>query len=126
MIKAEALDIEADVLEAIAEGSNGSPRQALVYLEACIYCESANDAQQIMRNAGQSREAIDLCRFLVSGRGGWADALKILKGLEGLEPESIRITVVNYLSAVLMNTNSDKKAVPFGPVGMLLNPVYSV
>jgi DNA polymerase III gamma/tau subunit len=110
VIKAEGLEIELDVLEAVAEGSNGSPRQALVHLEACLYC--ANEPQQVMRNAGKSREAIDLCRFLVSGRGGWADALKILKGLEGQEPESIRITVVNYLSAVLMNTVSDKKAVP--------------
>ncbi len=110
--KAEAIEIEADVLEVIAEGSNGSPRQALVYLEACIYCENANEARQIMRNAGQSREAIDLCRFLVSGRGSWADALKLLKGLEGQEPESIRIMVVNYLGATLMNTNSDLKARP--------------
>lgn len=111
--KAEKLDATEEVLEAIAEGAGGSPRQALVYLEACVYCETAADARHVMRNAGQSREAIDLCRFLIKGRGQtWLEAMKYIKALEDTEAESIRITVVNYLSKALINTKGDKQALP--------------
>jgi DNA polymerase-3 subunit gamma/tau len=110
--EAETLDITEDVLEAIAETAGGSPRQALVSLEACLYCESAAEARQVMRSAGQSLEVVALCRFLVSGRGRtWVEAVKYVKGLEGVaEAEGIRITIVNYLMRVLMDTKSDAKA----------------
>lgn len=108
--KAEKLEIEPEVLEAVAEAASGSPRQALVYLEICLSCGDAAEARKAMRQAGQSREAIDLCRFVLSPRGGWLEALKIIKGLDGIEPESIRITLVNYLSIVLLDTKSESQA----------------
>lgn len=109
--EAEKLEIEDDILEAIAEGAGGSPRQALVYLEECLYVESVGAARQIMRNAGQSKEVIDLCRWLVAGRGqSWPEVVKFAKALEELDAESIRIQVINYLSAVLLNTKDGKRA----------------
>lgn len=108
---AEKLDTPDDVLEAIAENSDGSPRQALVYLEACKYAESANDALRAMRSAGQTKEIRDLCQFLVSDRGqSWPAAIKLIKAMGDIEAESTRIVVCNYLSAVLVNTQNDKKA----------------
>ena len=111
--KIEKFDLDEDVLEAIAEASNGSPRQALVHLEGCLYAESAAEARKIMRSAAQSREAIDLCRFITNPRGGWPEAIKIIKGLDGnIEAESIRIVVVNYLMTALLSTQSEAKAKP--------------
>lgn len=110
---AEGLDTPDEVLEAIAEAAGGSPRQALVFLEACAHAKTAGEARVMMRSAGQSKEVIDLCRWLVSGRGqSWLEAVKYVKALEGNDAESIRIAVVNYLSAVLMNTKSNKQALP--------------
>jgi len=110
---AEKLDLADDVLEAVAEGAGGSPRQALVFLEAVAYCESAAEARTVMRSAGQQKEAIDLARFLMKPQGrSWAEAIKLVKSLEGVDAESIRITLVNYLSAVLMNIKSEKQALP--------------
>jgi DNA polymerase III subunit gamma/tau len=110
--EAEELEISDEILLAIAENCGGSPRQALVYLEACQYCETANDAQQIMRSAGQSKEVVDLCRFLTGGRGvTWAEALKHIKPLEGnIDAESARLVVVSYLTKVLMNTKDEQRA----------------
>ena len=108
---AEKFDVKDEVLEAVAENCEGSPRQALVYLEACQYAEDANDALRMMRSAGQTKEIVDLCRFLIDDRGQtWAAATKIIKGLANVEAESCRIVVANYLSAVLLNTQNDKKA----------------
>lgn len=107
----EHLETPEEVLETIAENSGGSPRQALVFLEACAACSTASAAQQIMRSAGQSKETIDLCRFLLSGRGrNWAEAVKYVKALEGHDAEGIRIAIVNYLGAALLGAKSDDKA----------------
>jgi DNA polymerase-3 subunit gamma/tau len=109
--EAEGIDTHDDVLEAIAEGSGGSPRQALVFLEACVYAESAADARAIMKSAGQaSGDVVNLCRFLMRPQGGWVQCMKILKSLDGTDAESIRIVVVNYLASVLKGANSDRQA----------------
>ena len=107
----EELETPDEVLEAISENSDGSPRQALTYLEACIYCESASEAMESMRSAGQSKEAVDLARLLVARQGrSWGEAIKILNKLKGTEPESIRIVLVRYLSAVLLNSKKGAEA----------------
>lgn len=108
--KAEQLDIDPDILEVVAEGASGSPRQALVSLEACLHCTSVAEARAVMRSAGQSKEVIDLCRFLLKPQGGWAGALKIISGIGDVESEGIRINVVNYLGAVLVKEPNEGRA----------------
>lgn len=111
VIDAEKLEISDEIIETIAENSNGSPRQALVFLEECLYCETAGEARQLMRTAGQSKEIIDLCRWIISGQAAtWQEALKYLKALEGTEAESARLIIVAYLTSVLMNTKDEEKA----------------
>ena len=107
----EKFDVSDEVLEAIAENSGGSPRQALVFLEGCLYAETANEALQVMRSAGQSREIIDLCRFLLNDRGQtWAEVTKHIKGLDNVEAESCRIVINAYITTALLGTKNDAKA----------------
>jgi DNA polymerase III subunit gamma/tau len=108
----EGLEVNDDVIEVIAENSEGSPRQALVFLEACIFCETANEARAVMRTAGQSKEIIDLARWLVTGKAlSWGEAIKYLKPLETtVDAESARIVLVNYLTSALLGTKDDKRA----------------
>jgi DNA polymerase III gamma/tau subunit len=107
----EKFDISDEIIEAIAESSTGSPRQALVYLESCLGCKTLAEAQSIMRNSGQSKELIDLARWLVAGKGHtWPEAVKYLKALDGQEAETCRIVLINYFSAVLLGAKSDKTA----------------
>jgi DNA polymerase III subunit gamma/tau len=104
--------MDDEILDVIAENSNGSPRQALVNLEECLSCKSAGEAREILRTAGQSKQVVDLCRWLVAGKAhSWAEAQKFIKDLDGAEAESCRIVVMNYLAAVLLNTKADTKAV---------------
>jgi DNA polymerase-3 subunit gamma/tau len=110
----EKIDQSDEVLEAIAEGCGGSPRQALVFLEACTFCETASEAREVIKSGGQNKEVIDLCRMLIGNKGrSWGAAIKIIKDLDGrLDAESIRINIVNYLMVVLLNTNSEQKVKP--------------
>ena len=111
IVDTEDLDVSDEVIEIIAESSGGSPRQALVFLEACVHL-SASEARQLVKSGGQSKEIIDLCRWLVGGHGlTWPEALKYIKPLEGkIEAESARIVISNYLASVLMNTKTDLRA----------------
>jgi len=113
VVKDEKLEISEDILEAIAEDCGGSPRQALVFLETCKFSESVQEAKQLMRSAGRSKEILDLCRLLVATqKSSWTDAIKIIKNLEeqNTDAESARIVVVNYMASVLLNTKSPEKA----------------
>lgn len=123
----EKLEIDDEVIEAIAENCNGSPRQALVFLEACLGCKTIGEAREIMRSAGQSREVVDLARWLLAGKAHtWAEAQKYLKALDGQEAESVRIVLCNYFAAVLLNTKSDKTALNILTLlDAFKNPYYS-
>lgn len=111
VVKAEGVDVSEEVLETVAEHSGGSPRQALVNLESCLYCESASEARKVMKQAGETKEVVDLAKLLLAKRGrDWASAQKILKDLKGQEAESIRIVLCNYLSGVLMNSRNQNEA----------------
>jgi len=84
VVDAEKFQIDDEIIEAIAEACAGSPRQALVFLEACLSCKSIGEARAILR------------------------ALKYIKPLAEQEAESTRIVLQNYFAAVLLNTKSDK------------------
>lgn len=112
VIKAEKLEVADEVVEVIAESAGGSPRQALVWLESCIYCETANEARKVMKQAGETKEVVDLARFLISKQGrSWKEAQRLLNDLKDMEAESIRIVLCNYLAAVIMGSKSEKDAV---------------
>lgn len=107
--EAEKFDINEEVIEAIAEASQGSPRMALVGLELALGCANAAEARQTMASAAQAPEAVALARWLVGGcRGGWSEAMKLLKALEGTDAESIRVMLVQYLGTILANSKGDK------------------
>lgn len=124
---AEKVDTSCEILEVIAENSNGSPRQALVYLEECLTCKTLAEAKEIMRDSGQNKEVIDLARWLVAGKGhSWSEAIKYIKPLGGQDAESIRIVLQNYFAAVLLNTKNDKVAANLlGLIDAFKTPYYN-
>lgn len=108
---AEGFEISEDVLEVIAEGSGGSPRQALVFLEACRLSESPADARRVIRTAAQLKEPVDLAKLLIAKRGAnWQAALKIINSMADVEAEGVRIVLVNYIAGALARSRSEDEA----------------
>lgn len=103
--KEEGATISGDVLEVIAERSNGSPRTALVLLEESI--ESGEKALDILGDSVIDSTTLDLCRALLS-KGNWRE---VVTNLETTEWESIRHAVLGYMSSVLIKSNQKQAAI---------------
>jgi len=103
--KEEGASISVDVLEVIAERSNGSPRTALVLLEESI--AGGTQALDILGDSMIDSTTLDLCRALLA-RGNWRE---VVARLETTEWESIRYAVLGYMASVLLKSNQKQAAV---------------
>lgn len=111
----EDFGIEDDLVQYIAKQSEGSYRQAIVNLSACRNATDKKEAAGILSTVADNKEVIDLCRLLIGGRSSFVEAVKIASSISkdgGVQPESVRIIVLNYMAAVLMkNPNKDAEGV---------------
>jgi DNA polymerase III gamma/tau subunit len=105
----EAIKLPADVSDMICTEAMGSPRQALVNLEACREAKDKKEAATLLKVALEGDSIRELCQFLLKG-GSWMKCAGILAKLAEENPESIRIVVCNYMAAVIRNARSDKDA----------------
>lgn len=108
--KAESIDTSEEILDMLARKAQGSVRQALVYLSMSAGLQDKDEVAAVIEEAVEAREAVDLARFLLNPSGGWNEALKRIQALGPMNPESVRITVVNYVAAALGQTKSDNEA----------------
>lgn len=109
----EKLNVEPDLLEAIAEKTEGVPREALGLLDMVVG-KTEEEAQDIIRMyngcAGETDPDIKaLCQLFLKG-GDWKAYAEILKKIKGSDAESVRRSVLGYMSAVLLNSGNRKAA----------------
>lgn len=109
----EKLEVKDEFIDIAARKAIGSVRQGLVYLSMLDGIVSKDEALRLVEDADSQMEGpIVLARMLVSGRGAtWAAAVKIIQDLDGVAPETIRLTVLNYATAALLSTSGEKNAV---------------
>lgn len=108
----EQLPIPQDGLDLIAREALGSPRQALTSLNLCGHATTIEEVKIALETADQNADTIELCRML-SGNvtPSWKRAVALLKRMTDLNPESIRLVVVNYTSKALLNTTGETQAI---------------
>lgn len=114
VIKKENALLDKEVIEHIAELSEGIPRRALVFLGKIIHLEdkSLKAIEKILILEEENKQAIDLCRALISGKD-WSSIKGILKSIVENKPdyEQIRQMVLGYVSSVALNSGfANKKA----------------
>ena len=106
----ERMSTGDDVLKYVADKAEGSVRQALVFLSAARDCANRKEAHELLAQAADNPELIDLARRLADGRGlTWQFACGVVKNLEQ-SPEGARMVIVNYLGAALSGTTDERKA----------------
>ena len=102
----EGVTLSSDVLDKIAEVSEGSARQALVYLDAVISLDTEEEQLAAVSPSSVEEEAISLARALIQNKPSWVACAKILRGLEKEDPEGIRYLVLAYARKVLLGGKS--------------------
>jgi hypothetical protein len=55
-------------------------------------------------------EVIDLARALVKGSLSWEKLMALVEPLKEQSPESIRLTLLAYLTTIALNSKSDRQA----------------
>jgi len=100
---AEEADVDPGALKAIAEKSDGCPRQALMMLGQIISLATDKQLAAVQSFVTSEAKVIDLCRALMA-KEKWSKVAGMVKVLEE-EPESIRRAVLGYFTTVLLGGN---------------------
>lgn len=103
--KGEGVKFPPEVLEAIAEKSDGSGRAALKLLEKIVYADVADMLTIIGNDDDATVEVIDLCRGLLNATS-FKDVATLLKKIETTDYEAVRYAVLGYMNTVLLSGGS--------------------
>lgn len=107
--RGEEKNVARDVFKKIAENSLGSCRAALQTLDTVIDLPLDDMRERVKVIDEQQHEIIDLCRALFQGKP-WNVIANMLKRMDGESPESIRLAVMGYCSAVLLSGTDSAQA----------------
>lgn len=103
----EGIKLEGRSLNIIARNSDGSLRQALVFLSMAQDCKTSEDVEDVIQSCDSVSGVIDLCKLMVGRQTPqWPKMRDILKDLRNENPESIRIVICNYFTGCLLNTKT--------------------
>lgn len=108
--EAEGLKVPDAVLDVVAQSAQGSMRHALVGLAAVSGITDPKAAAEALRFAVAGDDTIEFVRYLLSGNLQWEATMSRLERLGDFQPDAFRITIANYLSAVVAKTKDPARA----------------
>jgi len=110
--KAEGMEVDKEILEAIAENAMGSPRDALNKLDAIVGLTDPEEMKIVIAKGSESEaQTIDLCRALLKDNPSWGNLSAILEGLKDTDAEQTRRAVMGYMSSTLLKSGKHRAAV---------------
>ena len=102
----EGYGMNPDVVEQIVKSAQGHPRNALTILQQVLSIKSDKERIEVAKRAQiVETETRELCQLLLK-KANWKQVSTVLRGLKQEEAETIRRTVLGYMSAVLLNTDN--------------------
>ena len=105
VVEAERVQIDVDIVEAIARKAAGSMRQALVFLEQVQGVADKRQALKLLDVVAEEGEVIELARLVCDKRGfSWERAIALVNKLQDESPESCRIVIVKYAAAAALGS----------------------
>lgn len=108
--KAEGLRVSVEVLELIADKSEGVPRRALKLLDKVANMEEEEAINVLNAElSGDTTEDPDIksiCQALLKRTKNWSDISIHLKNVKSSDAEGVRRAIAGYLSAVLLNSGN--------------------
>lgn len=96
-------EVGGQIISMCAKAADGSPRQALVNLDACKAATTREEASKLLLRAEDITEAHELAAALIKG-ANWDQVKALLETLKEQNPESVRHVVRAYVTKVIMNS----------------------
>jgi DNA polymerase-3 subunit gamma/tau len=121
--EAEGIALTEDVVDAILDVADGSPRRALVILDQIAGAKTETDQLRAIESGNPQAQGIELARALLSG--SWGDCRSLLGKIENLETgaEGIRRLVMSYMASVLVKSQKENPRV-FAVLEEFREPFY--
>jgi len=115
--KLEKLEIDQDLIEAIACTCDGSPRAALVSLEQIINIKDVDEALElIVKGTIKDTNILDLCKLLVMNPElrfqKWQRIIRTFNTIK-VEPEIIRKSIMTFIFNKLVRCDKEEIAVDY-------------
>jgi len=107
--KGEGVQIEQELLQKIAEKSEGHARNAIQILEQVIKTTPEQRQEVIKKIDVQQMQSIELARALFNN-ASWKTVANILTGLKDQDAEGVRRVVLGYAQAVLLKGADNPRA----------------
>lgn len=109
--KEQLADVDKRIINYCAAKAGGSPRQALKYFEMSLGCTTFEEVRELIKvsDAAEAPAAIHLARALVQHKS-WVDCIKIIRELEGIDAETIRLVIINYLNKCVLGAETEEDA----------------
>lgn len=97
----EGIEIEDEVIDAVVNLGDGSPRQLLVLLDSIKHLDDSEEQLSLIYKSETKREAIEIARTLMKPKPVWSEVAAVLKTVQE-EPESIRWMMLSYANSILL------------------------
>jgi len=108
------ISLPEGVAELIAYEANGSPRQALAFLEKVDGAKDYRTAERNLQKAQPDGGVIQLCRFLCGRqKKHWKQAVVLLNDLKDDNAEGIRLVIVAYVTKALQGAKDERDVLFF-------------
>lgn len=104
--KEKITNFPSAALTKISKSANGSARNALKVLDRVIHLKDENVIIRIASEGFvENAQVLDICRLLMEppSPNKWERLALLIKGVD-VEPEMIRMSILGYLTAVLLNS----------------------
>ncbi len=111
VLTSEEAEMSEEVEKSLLFTADGCPRKLLVLLDQIIDIPTEEGRLQAIQTVSLDEvQIIDICRKLISNEKGpqrWEALKKMIQNVDQ-EPETIRRSILGYLSSVLLNSNGPK------------------
>lgn len=111
--RSEGVKLNPDVCNKIIELAQGGSRKALKLLAKVLYLDNDEDKFAVLKSEdfSENEETIELCRALLKKGSTLQSLSAILKTLNVTDAEKVRMAVMGYMNAVILNGKPSAEAV---------------
>lgn len=109
IVDEEGFECERGIPLICTKASHGSPRLAIMNLATCSSAKDGKEARRLLEEAEEKDTVVKLAQALLA-RKPFMQIQRILNDLKEENPETIRHSIIGYMSRAVLNAKNEKLA----------------